>query len=53
MLGDCSAVPMDLFEREFFWHERGAFACATERQLGLIEYTDGSTLFLDEIGELS
>jgi DNA-binding NtrC family response regulator len=50
---DCSAIPPDLFESEFFGHERGAFTGATERQLGLMEYADGGTLFLDEIGELS
>jgi len=50
---DCSAIPPDLFESEFFGHERGAFTGASERQLGLMEYADGGTLFLDEIGELS
>ena len=50
---DCSAIPAELFESEFFGHERGAFTGATERALGLMEYADGGTLFLDEIGELS
>jgi DNA-binding NtrC family response regulator len=50
---DCSAIPADLFESEFFGHERGAFTGANERALGLMEYADGGTLFLDEIGELS
>ena len=50
---DCSAIPPELFESEFFGHERGAFTDATERALGLMEYADGGTLFLDEIGELS
>ena len=50
---DCSAIPPDLFESEFFGHERGAFTGATQRSLGLMEYADGGTLFLDEIGELS
>lgn len=50
---DCSAIPPELFESEFFGHERGAFTGATERSLGLMEYADGGTLFLDEIGELS
>ena len=49
---DCSAIPPDLFESEFFGHERGAFTGATQRALGLMEYADGGTLFLDEIGEL-
>jgi len=50
---DCSAIPPELFESEFFGHERGAFTGATERSLGLMEYADGGTLFLDEIAELS
>ncbi|MCB1644310.1 MAG: sigma-54-dependent Fis family transcriptional regulator [Pseudomonadales bacterium] len=50
---DCSAIPPELFESEFFGHERGAFTGATQRSLGLMEYADGGTLFLDEIGELS
>lgn len=50
---DCSAIPAELFESEFFGHERGAFTGATERALGLMEYAEGGTLFLDEIGELS
>ena len=50
---DCSAIPPDLFESEFFGHERGAFTGANQRALGLMEYADGGTLFLDEIGELS
>ena len=50
---DCSAIPPDLFESEFFGYERGAFTGATQRSLGLMEYADGGTLFLDEIGELS
>lgn len=50
---DCSAIPAELFESEFFGHERGAFTGANERALGLMEYADGGTLFLDEIGELS
>jgi DNA-binding NtrC family response regulator len=50
---DCSSIPPELFESEFFGHERGAFTGANQRSLGLMEYADGGTLFLDEIGELS
>ncbi|HIG41896.1 MAG: sigma-54 dependent transcriptional regulator [bacterium] len=50
---DCSAIPPDLFESEFFGHEIGAFTGASQRTLGLMEYADGGTLFLDEISELS
>jgi len=50
---DCAAIPPELFESEFFGHERGAFTGATQRNLGWMEYADGGTLFLDEISELS
>jgi two-component system, NtrC family, response regulator AtoC len=49
---NCSAVPESLFESEFFGHERGAFTGATATKRGLIEAADGSTLFLDEVGEM-
>ena len=42
-----------MLESELFGHERGAFAGADERKLGLMELAAGGTLFLDEIGELS
>jgi DNA-binding NtrC family response regulator len=50
---NCGALPEQLFESEFFGHERGAFTGATVTKRGLIEAADGSTLFLDEIGELA
>jgi two-component system response regulator AtoC len=49
---NCGALPEQLFESEFFGHEKGAFTGATVLKRGLIEAADGSTLFLDEIGEL-
>ncbi|HYN86030.1 MAG TPA: sigma 54-interacting transcriptional regulator, partial [Pyrinomonadaceae bacterium] len=49
---NCGALPESLFESEFFGHERGAFTSAASLKRGLIEAADGSTLFLDEIGEL-
>ncbi len=49
---DCSGIPESLVESEFFGHERGAFTGARERGIGLFEYADGGTVFLDEIGEL-
>ncbi len=49
---NCGALPENLFESEFFGHEKGSFTGATTQKLGLIEAADNSTLFLDEIGEL-
>ncbi|MBF0329521.1 MAG: sigma-54-dependent Fis family transcriptional regulator [Nitrospirae bacterium] len=49
---NCSALPKDIFESEFFGHTRGAFSGAVANKEGLIERAEGGTLFLDEIGEL-
>ncbi len=49
---NCSAVPRELMESEFFGHEKGAFTGATARRAGRFEQAEGSTLFLDEVGEL-
>lgn len=49
---NCTAIPRDLMETEFFGHERGAFTGATARRAGRFEQADGSTLFLDEVGDL-
>lgn len=50
---DCSAIPENLLESELFGHVRGAFTGAQANRKGLFEIADGSTIFLDEIGELS
>jgi formate hydrogenlyase transcriptional activator len=49
---NCAAIPTTLIESELFGHERGAFTGAVARQIGRFEVANGSTLFLDEIGEV-
>jgi DNA-binding NtrC family response regulator len=44
-----SAIPAELFESEFFGHEKGAFTGAVVRRKGKFEEADGGTLLLDEI----
>jgi transcriptional regulator with GAF, ATPase, and Fis domain len=50
---NCAALPAGLVESELFGREKGAFTGALTRQIGRFEVADGSTLFLDEVGELS
>lgn len=50
---NCAAIQETLVESELFGHERGAFSGAVAVKMGLIEAASGSTLFLDEIGELA
>jgi formate hydrogenlyase transcriptional activator len=50
---NCAALPRELIESELFGREPGAFTGAVTRQIGRFEAANGSTLFLDEIGELS
>lgn len=49
---DCASLPSDLIESELFGHEKGSFTGAHERRIGRFEIANGSTIFLDEIGEL-
>lgn len=49
---NCSAIPHDLMESELFGYVKGAFSGAVQSRVGRIEQADGSTLFLDEIGDL-
>jgi transcriptional regulator with GAF, ATPase, and Fis domain len=50
---NCAAIPESLAETYLFGHTKGAFSGATADKAGLFENADGSTLFLDEIAELS
>ncbi len=50
---NCAAMPEPLLEDELFGHEKGAFTGATGRKMGKFELADESTIFLDEIGEMS
>ncbi len=48
----CPAIPEHLLESEFFGHRRGAFTGADRDHIGLFEEAQGSSLFLDEIGDI-
>jgi formate hydrogenlyase transcriptional activator len=49
---NCAALPASLIESELFGREKGAFTGALARQPGRFEIANGSTIFLDEVGEL-
>ncbi len=49
---NCGSIPHELLESELFGYVKGAFTGADRNKKGLFEEADGSTLFLDEIGEL-
>lgn len=50
---NCAAVPSTLVESELFGREKGAYTGAMTRQIGRFEAANGSTVFLDEVAELS
>jgi transcriptional regulator with GAF, ATPase, and Fis domain len=49
---NCSAIPREIFETEFFGHARGAFTGAVSDRPGRFQSANGGTIFLDEIGDL-
>jgi len=49
---NCAVLSSNLIESELFGHEKGAFTSAGSKRIGRFETANGSTLFLDEIGEL-
>lgn len=49
---NCASIPRELYESEFFGHVKGAFTGAVKDRAGRFEAAHGSTLFLDEVGEI-
>ena len=49
---NCAALPSELVESELFGYERGAFTGAFQKKLGMFELANGSTILLDEIGDM-
>jgi DNA-binding NtrC family response regulator len=49
---NCAAVPLDVWESEFFGHRKGSFTGAGADREGRFQLADGGTLFLDEVGAM-
>jgi two-component system NtrC family response regulator len=52
LIVNCAAIPRDLLESELFGHASGAFTGAIKNKIGKFVLASGSTIFLDEIGDL-
>jgi len=50
---NCSAIPEQLIESEFFGYKKGAFTGAQSDKPGYLDLADGGTLFLDEVGDIN
>lgn len=50
---NCSAIPENLLESEFFGHKKGGFTGAHADSPGYLDQADGGTLFLDEVGDIN
>jgi DNA-binding NtrC family response regulator len=50
---NCASLPENLLESELFGYERGAFTGAYSVNAGKLKFSDGGTVFFDEIGEMS
>jgi len=49
---NCGAIPEGTIDSELFGHEKGAFTGAHDSRKGYFEFTNGGTIFLDEVAEL-
>lgn len=49
---NCAAIPKELFESEFFGHEKGSFTGANKQHIGYFESGNRGSVFLDEVGEM-
>ena len=47
-----ASTPQELFESEFYGHEKGSFTGANYQKKGLFELADNGTLFIDEVGDI-